>query len=212
MQKETKLEEILRFTLESLKKQEYSTETLQRYQKKFNALNSFAHSRGFLSHPMDCFTNILVTTKISIPASTLFLRNANVSGELILSNLVLPPVKRIPQGKKGRSACDDIQTERSRKELDRFITTLEEEPLQPNTINTYKRIVAYLSIYCEKKSYRSINELVSGDIRNFIVYLYEQGHFKPTTITSGLSGLKRFLSLHTDIEHLIMELPIRLPR
>ena len=36
MQKETKLEEILRLTLESLQKQEYSTETLLRYQKKFN--------------------------------------------------------------------------------------------------------------------------------------------------------------------------------
>ena len=67
-------------------------------------------------------------------------------------------------------------------------------------------------IYCEKKSYQSINELVSGDIRNFILFLYEQGHFKPTTISSGLSGLKRFLSLHPDIEHLIMELPTHLPR
>ena len=52
MQKETKLEEILRLTLESLQKQEYSTETLLRYQKKFNALNSFAHSRG-ISEPSD---------------------------------------------------------------------------------------------------------------------------------------------------------------
>ena len=105
-----------------------------------------------------------------------------------------------------------VLTEQLKKELDRFITILEEEPLRPNTIYTYKRIVAYLLIYCEKKSYRSINELVSGDIRNFILYLYEQGYFKPTTITSGLSGLKRFLSLHPDIEHFIMELPTRLPR
>lgn len=52
MQKETKLEEILRLTLESLQKQEYSTETLLRYQKKFNALNSFAHSKG-ISEPSD---------------------------------------------------------------------------------------------------------------------------------------------------------------
>lgn len=90
--------------------------------------------------------------------------------------------------KKGKSVCDGIQTE-----------PLKEEPLQPNTIYTYKRIVAYLLIYCEKKSCRSINELVSGDIRNFIVYLYEQGYLKPTTITSGLPGLKRFLSHHADI-------------
>jgi len=89
---------------------------------------------------------------------------------------------------------------------------LKEDQLQPNTIYTYKRIVAYLLIYCEEKSYRSINRMVSGDIRNFILYLYNHGYFKPTTITSGLSGLKRFLSLYLDIKHLIMELPTRLPR
>lgn len=39
--RKTKLEESLRLILESLQKQEYSTETLLRYQKKFNALNPF---------------------------------------------------------------------------------------------------------------------------------------------------------------------------
>lgn len=36
-----KLEESFRLILESLQKQEYSTEALLRYQKKFNALNPF---------------------------------------------------------------------------------------------------------------------------------------------------------------------------
>ena len=51
MQKETKLEEILRLTLESLQKQEYSTETLLRYQKKFNAL--YWRILCFLGQPTD---------------------------------------------------------------------------------------------------------------------------------------------------------------
>ena len=55
MQKETKLEEILRLTLESLQKQDYSPETLLRYQQKFDALNSFAQSRGIF----DPWTSIL---------------------------------------------------------------------------------------------------------------------------------------------------------
>ncbi|WP_036945955.1 tyrosine-type recombinase/integrase, partial [Pseudobacteroides cellulosolvens] len=114
--------------------------------------------------------------------------------------------------KNGKSASDGIQTETLKNEFNRFAMILKENQLQPNTIYTYKRIVAYLLIYCEEKSYRSINELSSGDIRNFILYLYEHGYFKPTTIASGLSGLKRFLSLHPDIKHLIMELPTRLPR
>ena len=36
MQKETKLQEVLRCTLESLRDKEYSEETLKRYQKKFH--------------------------------------------------------------------------------------------------------------------------------------------------------------------------------
>ena len=42
MQKETKLEEVLRLTLESLREKEYSAETLRRYRKKFHVLNSLA--------------------------------------------------------------------------------------------------------------------------------------------------------------------------
>lgn len=52
MPEETKLEEILRLTLESLKEKEYSTETLLRYQKKFHLLNSLAQNKG-ISEPAD---------------------------------------------------------------------------------------------------------------------------------------------------------------
>ena len=55
MQKETKLEEILRLTLESLQKQDYSPETLLRYQQKFDALNSFAQSRGIFDPSDELF-------------------------------------------------------------------------------------------------------------------------------------------------------------
>jgi integrase len=51
-----------------------------------------------------------------------------------------------------------------------------------------------------------------GDIRDFVLHLYNHGYFKPSTITSGLSGLKRFLSLYPKAEHLTMELPSRFPR
>ena len=71
--------------------------------------------------------------------------------------------------------------------------TLKKDSLQSNTIYTYKRMAAYLLIYCEEKSYSSVN-------------------IKPSIIVSGLSALKRFLSLYHNIRHLKMELPSRLPR
>ena len=114
--------------------------------------------------------------------------------------------------KKGKSVGDRLKSDAFKHELNRFILSLEEDNLQPNTISTYRRIVAYLLLYCEERKYHSVNELISGDIRDFILYLYDHGYFKPSTISSGLSGLKRFLALYPQIEHLTMELPSRFPR
>lgn len=113
--------------------------------------------------------------------------------------------------RSGTSICDLIQTVSYKIELDSFVSYLKEEGLQPNTINTYKRILVYLFLYCEEKLYHSVTDMVSGDIRNFILYLYAHGHFQPTTISSGLAGLRKYLSMHTHTEHFIMELPTRLP-
>ena len=52
MPKETKLEEVLRHALESLREQNYRAETLLRYQKKFHVLISIAQKRG-ISEPSD---------------------------------------------------------------------------------------------------------------------------------------------------------------
>ena len=212
MQKETKLEEILRLTLESLQKQDYSPETLLRYQQKFDALNSFAQSRGIFDPSDDLFQEYLSNNKNKYTGEYSVLKERQRVRVVNLIKSYITNGEADTSRKKGKSASDGIQTEQFKRELDSFIAILEEESLQPNTICTYKRIIAYLLIYCEKKSYRSINELASGDIRNFILHLYEQGYFKPTTITSGLSGLRRFLSRYPDIEYLIMELPTRLPR
>lgn len=212
MQKETTLEETLRLTLESLQKQEYSTETLLRYKKKFDALNSFAQSRGISVPSDELFEEYLSDNKNKYTGEYSVLKERQRVRVVNLVKSYISNGEVDTSRKKGKSACDGIKTEQFKKELDSFVSFLQEEKIQPNTICTYKRMVAYLLIYCEKKTYQSLNELVSGDIRNFILYLYEQGYFKPTTITSGLSGLKRFLSLYPAIEHLIMELPSRLPR
>ena len=190
---------------------ECSTETLLRYQKKFNALNSFAHSRG-ISEPSDgLFQEYLSDNKNKYTGEYSVFKDRQRIRVVNLIKSYITNGEADTSRRKGKSAYDSIQTEQLKKELDRFITILEEEPLRPNTIYTYKRIVAYLLIYCEKKSYRSINELVSGDIRNFILYLYEQGYFKPTTITSGLSGLRlrvsELINLAVSSLHLEPEVP-----
>ena len=212
MLKETKLEKVLHITLECLKKKDYSTETILRYQKKFHALNSFAQSRG-ISEPSDELFQIYLsdnknkyTGEYAVFKERLRIRVVNLVRSYINTGEV--DVSR----RNGMSVSDGLRTDAFRNELGMFVSGLIADGLQPNTICTYKRMAAYLLIYCEEKSYSSVDMLVSGDIRDFIIYLYDHSYFKPTTITSGLSGLKRFLSLHQNAKQLIMELPARLPR
>lgn len=212
MPEETKLEEVLHCALESLKEKEFSAETLLRYQRKFHALNSFAQNRG-ISEPTDeLFQEYLSGNKNKYTGEYSILKERQRIRVVNLIKSYITDGEVNTSRRNGTSVSSSIQTESFRNELSRFVMLLKEDLLQPNTIHTYKRIVAYLLIYCEDKSYQSINEMVSGDIRNFILYLYDHGYFKPTTISSGLSGLKRFLLLHPDIKHLGMELPTRLPR
>lgn len=213
MPKETNLEEILRLTLESLRKQEYSKETLLRYQQKFRVLNSMAKSKGiskptdelFQEYLRDC--NNKYTGEFSIVKERQRIRVVNLIRSYMFKG------EADTSRKKGRSISNRIKTEVFRNELEQYVISLKSEQLQPNTICTYQRIVAYLLLYCEEeKSYHLVTDLVSGDIRDFILYLYNHGYFRPTSITSGLSGLKRFLALYPETERLIMELPSRLPR
>lgn len=212
MPKETKLEEVLRCTLESLKEKDYSIETRLRYQGKFHGLISIAQKKEISEPTEELFQEYLSNNKnkytgeYSVLKERERIRVINLIKSYIINGEV--DISR----KKGESASDRIQAESFKNELNCFIMLLKEDLLQPNTICTYKRIVSYLLIYCEEKSYCSVNEMVSGDIRGFILYLYGHGYFKPNTITSALSGLKRFLSFYPDIKHLIMELPTRLPR
>lgn len=80
MPKETKLEEVLRCTLESLRKKGYSIETLMRYQGKFHVLISIAQKRGFQNQQRTYFRYTSVITKTSILESIRLLKSVNESG------------------------------------------------------------------------------------------------------------------------------------
>ena len=56
MHSETKIQEILRKTLESLEEKEYSEETIRRYRQKFNVLNKLAQRLG-VQEPTDMLFN-----------------------------------------------------------------------------------------------------------------------------------------------------------
>ena len=59
MQKETRLQEVLRGTLESLRDREYSEETLKRYQKKFHVLDKIARNMNICEPSEELFNAYL---------------------------------------------------------------------------------------------------------------------------------------------------------
>lgn len=48
--------------------------------------------------------------------------------------------------------------------------------------------------------------------RAFILSLYKDGRFRPSTIGSGLAGLRRFLSANDHTAQFLLEIPVHLPR
>lgn len=212
MPKETELKKVLRCTLESLKKKGYSVETLLRYQEKFHVLISIAQRKGISEPKEELFQEYLSNNKNKYTGEYSVLKERERIRVINLIKSYITDGEVDTSRKKGASASDRIQTGSLMNELNCFLMLLKETPIQPNPICTYKRIISYLLIYCEEKSYCSVNEMVSGDIRGFVLYLYGHGCFNPATISSALSGLKKFFSFYPDIKHLIMELPTRLPR
>lgn len=96
--------------------------------------------------------------------------------------------------------------------LENFIDRLNSEGFAANTICGYKRMVIYFLVFCQEKGYTGLDSLQTNDLSTFIISLYQKGCFKPTTITSALSGLRMFLTDYEYTKQFLTELPVHLPR
>lgn len=97
-------------------------------------------------------------------------------------------------------------------ELERFTRQMEDGGLSPNTICGYRRIITYFLIFCQENGYENLSDARANDVSKFIVSLYHDGKYRPTTIGSALSGLRKFLSGNKHTEAFSLEIPVHLPR
>lgn len=172
MHNETKIQEILRKILESLREKEYSEETIRRYRRKFNVLNKLAQSldiqeptdKLFSEYLKDC--NNVYTGEFSVLKQRQRIRVVNLIKSFIENGDV--DTSRKP----GNAVANRIKSERFRTELDKYIRLLVDDEIQPNTICTYKRIVAYLLLYCEEKSYSTVEELALVPDSVFCLHIF----------------------------------------
>lgn len=115
-----------------------------------------------------------------------------------------------------RQDTDDISgkliNKAFRVELECFVRYLEQEGFSPNTMSGYKRIVAYFLLFCQKSGYGKLSDIQTNDVSTFILSLYKDGRYRPSTIGSGLAGLRRFLSANDHTAQFLLEIPVHLPR
>ena len=105
MQNETRLQKILRCTLESLRNKEYSKETLRRYQKKFHVLDKIAQSMNIYE-----------------PSEELF--NAELAAPFVFTKYM--PLLKVPSFCRAYSIC---------KEYGSMLYDLRNDPGQSAPIN-----------------------------------------------------------------------------
>lgn len=60
--------------------------------------------------------------------------------------------------------------------------------------------------------YGELYDIRADDVSAFIVSLYKAGRYRPATIGSSLSGLRRFLSCNDHTAKFLLEIPMHLPR
>jgi site-specific recombinase XerD len=212
MNQNTKLKETLQLTLESLRKRQYSEESLRRYRIKFNGVIKLAEqleitevTEELLQAYIDDDKNVY-TGKFSILKQRQHIRTANLIRSFANDGKV------DTSRKKGKAASDLVTNGSCRKVLNAYVEELENKGISENTICSYKRIVSYFLVFCQDHHYVSLTDVKSGDIHDFIMYIYDHGYFKPTTVSSALSGLRHFLLAHESLKSFAIELPTHLPR
>ena len=205
------LDVLIQKVMDQMDERRYGKKIITRYRSSFQLLISISHDIGedrlserlmkaFLDRPVSCGEKW----------ATKELAHRKRCLRLLLSLTRTGSVDWRRQDTGGIS--EKITNKTFRSELECFASSLEQEGVSPNTMSGYKRIVAYFLLFCQKSGYGKLSDIRTNDISTFILSLYRDGRFRPSTIGSGLAGLRRFLSANTHTAQFLLEIPVHLPR
>ena len=202
---------LIQKVMDQMDERRYGKKVITRYRSSFQLLISVSHDIGedilserlmkaFLDRPVSCgekwATKELAHRKRCLRLLLSLTRNGSVDW------------RRQDTG----GISEKITDKTFRSELECFASSLEQEGVSPNTMSGYKRIVAYFLLFCQKSGYGKLSDIRTNDISTFILSLYRDGRFRPSTIGSGLAGLRRFLSGNAHTAQFLLEIPVHLPR
>lgn len=211
MYNERTIEDLIQMILESLKQKKYSQKTIKNYCILFNCLLRIARVMGTVYPSEELFARFLDEAMNVESRKTKIMK---VRGHIRCINLMKSVMENgilDCSRKKQEDISAPVNEPEFRFLLRNFLNQLAENDLNDNTICSYKRIVSYFLIFSQDKGYSNLNNIKTNDVTEFIMSVYQNGYFKPTNISSALSGLRRFLSAHDHTKQYLLELPSRLP-
>ena len=210
-EKQKELNGSIQEVMDQMAERRYGKKTLIHYQSSYQLLISLAQHMGegrlseeliktFLDSPATCSEKWIQKE----------LTHRKRCIRLLLSLIQTGTVDWRRQDTEGIS--EKLVNEGFRLEIKSFVKVLEQEGLSPNTIAGYQRIVTYFLLFCQKNGYVNLSDIRTDDVSTFIVSLYKDGRYQPSTIGSGLAGLRRFLSSNGHTAQFLLEIPVHLPK
>ncbi len=103
-----------------------------------------------------------------------------------------------------------LETKGMKEALLRLDAEISDKRLKKGTRAVYMSFVHGFLKYLENRGLSGPLQIKAGAITGFIVYICEN-HLDPGSLRAGLPGLRLFLSLN-NLGHLIVEIPVHLPR
>lgn len=209
MHENSELGLLIQKILDEMKTKKFSSRTIKNYCIVFNRLKHLADEMGtdspteelFAAFLNDFYTSAWEFQKARFHKRCVkLLRSAHKTGNSDWSR------------KRTKDTAFSLTEPSFYHMLENFIDRLNSEGFATNTVCGYKRMVIYFLVFCQGKGYTGLDSLQTNDLTTFIISLYQKGCFKPTTITSTLSGLRLFLADYEYTKKFLTELPVHLPR
>lgn len=205
------LDGLIQKVMDQMDERRYGKKIITRYRSSFQLLISVSHDIGedrLSERLMKAFLDRPVSCGEKWGAKELTHRKRCLRLLLSLTRTGTVDWRRQDTG----GISEKITNKTFRLELECFTSFLEQEGVSPNTMSGYKRIVAYFLLFCQKSGYGKLSDIRTNDISTFILFLYKDGRFRPSTIGSALAGLRRFLSSNDHTAQFLLEMPVHLPR
>lgn len=205
------LDRLIQEVMDQMEDRRYGKKIVTRYRSSFQLLMSVSHEIGD-----DKLSEKLIRTFLDRPVrcdekwtqKELTHRKRCVKLLLSLAQTGSVDWRRQDSG----SSSEKLMNKGLRLELESFVGYLEQKGFSPNTMSGYKRIVTYFLLFCQKNGYEKISDIQTNDVSTFILSLYKEGRYQPSTIGSSLAGLRGFLSANDHTAQFLLEIPVHLSR